>query len=146
MKFEILFNPSQESLEPIDQGFHQFNLAHLGEEVISTYHRVLITVSDDLGTVIGGIHGEMYWDWLHIHTLWIAEEYRGAGIGSDLLKQLEEIALTKGFNGSHTETTDYQALGFYLKHGYEVFGQLEGKPKGVTWYFIRKLLIEHQTI
>jgi GNAT superfamily N-acetyltransferase len=140
MNYETLFNPSRQDLEPIDQGFHQFNLAHLGEEVISKYHQVLITARDGIGQAIGGIHGEMYWDWLHIHTLWVTEEHRGAGIGGELLRQIEEVAISKGYLGSHTETTDYQALGFYLKQGYEIFGQLDGKPKGVTWYYIRKPL------
>ena len=140
MEFETIFNPSQENLNPVDEGFHQVNLAHLGEEEIAKYHRVLITVKDVSERVIGGIHGEMYWDWLHIHTLWLTEEHRGAGVGSELLRQLEDIARSKGYVGSHAETTDYQALDFYLKHGYRVFGELEGKPRGVTWYYIRKSL------
>jgi hypothetical protein len=49
--------------------------------------------------------------------------------------------MSKGFLGSHTETADFQALDFYLKSGYEVFGKLEGKPKGTTWYFIKKVLV-----
>jgi ribosomal protein S18 acetylase RimI-like enzyme len=138
LNYQTLFNPSRQDLEPIDEGFHQFNLAHLGEDVISRYHRVLITAKDKTNQVIGGIHGEMYWDWLHIQTLWLDEEHRGEGIGSELLRQLEEIAQAKGYVGSHTETTNYQALDFYLKHGYQVFGTLEGKPKGVTWYYVRK--------
>jgi hypothetical protein len=38
----------------------------------------------------------------------------------------------------HLETTSFQALDFYLKNGYEVFGQLEGKPAGHTWYYLKK--------
>jgi hypothetical protein len=40
-----------------------------------------------------------------------------------------------GFHGCHLEATSIQALDFYLEHGYEVFGALEGKPAGSTWYF-----------
>ena len=141
MNYETVFNPSEEIIAPIDKGFHEFNLAHLGEEIFSNFHRVLVTVRKDNGEVIGGIHGEMLSDWLHIKALWVAEKYLGAGIGRELLKQIEEAAMSKGFFGSHTETTDFQALDFYLKNGFEVFGELEGKPEGTTWYFIKKALV-----
>jgi ribosomal protein S18 acetylase RimI-like enzyme len=142
MNFETVFNPSQESLAPIDRGLHEFNLSRLGQEIIFNYHKVLVTARDEDGTLIGGIHGEMFSDWLHIDTLWVDEKHRGRGIGSSLLKQIEKAAVSNGFSGGHTETTSYQALGFYLKHGYEVFGELEGKPAGSTWYYIKKRLAQ----
>jgi hypothetical protein len=58
-----------------------------------------------------------------------------------LLKQIEAEAIAKGFHGSHLETTDFQAVDFYLQNDYEVFGELEGKPKGYTWYYMKKILI-----
>jgi GNAT superfamily N-acetyltransferase len=90
--------------------------------------------------VIGGIHGEIFYDWLHIDTFWVDETHRGQGIGTRLLAQIEETALGKGCHGSHLETIDFQALGFYLKNRYAVFGQLEDKPKGSTWYYLKKKL------
>jgi ribosomal protein S18 acetylase RimI-like enzyme len=138
MKYKTTIDPPKESIALIDRGLHEFNLAILGEEIISDYSRVLVTAKNEIGEVIGGIHGEMYWDWLHIDTLWVDEDSRGAGIGSELLRQIEHEAKSKSICGSHTETTDFQALDFYLKNGYEVFGELEGKPEGTTWYFIKK--------
>jgi ribosomal protein S18 acetylase RimI-like enzyme len=73
--------------------------------------------------------------------LWVNEKYRGQGIGSDLLKEIEAAAMTKGFYGSHLETTDFQAAEFYRKNGYEVFGELEGKPEGHTWFYMKKRLV-----
>ena len=129
---ETIFDPSQENLAIVNQGLHAFNLAQLGEEIVSTYFKVLIIAKDRDGTVVGGAHGEMYWEWLHIDTLWVAEQHRGRGIGSDLLKQIEAAAISKGFYGIHLETTDFQAVEFYRKNGYKIFGELEGKPKGHT--------------
>ncbi|HEY3138703.1 MAG TPA: GNAT family N-acetyltransferase, partial [Blastocatellia bacterium] len=36
------------------------------------------------------------------------------------------------------DTYDFQALGFYQKRGYEVFGLLEGFPTGYRRYFLQK--------
>jgi GNAT superfamily N-acetyltransferase len=138
--YTTIFNPADEDLAVIDRGLHAYNLAHLGEEVIYHYHKVAILARDARGTVIGGIHGELAWTWLHIDTLWVDEDHRGAGVGSDLLARLEAAALVKGFYGAHLETTNFQARDFYLHHGYEVFGELEGKPEGVTWYYMKKRL------
>ena len=143
MKYKTIPDPPKESIAQIDRGLHEFNLANLGEEIISEYSRVLVTAQNEIGEVVGGIHGEMYWDWLHIDTLWVDESARGAGIGSELLREIEAEAKARGICGSHTETTDFQAIGFYLKNGYEVFGELEGKPEGTTWYFIKKALDEN---
>jgi len=137
---ETLFDPSLENLSIVNQGLHAFNLAQLGEEIISIYFKVLVIAKDQEGSIIGGIHGELYWEWLHIDTLWVDEQYREQGIGSDLLKQIEASAVSKGFYGCHLETTDFQAMEFYRKNGYEIFGELDGKPKGHTWFYMKKRL------
>lgn len=140
VRYETALNPLQEQLAPIDQGLHEYNLAQLGEEVIYNYHKVLVTARDESGRLVGGIHGEMFSDWLHIDTIWVEEQQRGHGIGSGLLRKIEQAASSNGFFGSHTETTSFQALDFYLSNGYQVFGELEGKPAGSTWYYLKKNL------
>ncbi len=108
--------------------------------MIYDYHRVGIFAKDEVGTVIGGIHGELCWGWLYIKSLWVEKSHRGQGIGKELLQLIEEAAVSRGFFGSHLETTGFQALDFYLAQGYEVFGELEGKPVGSTWYYLKKNL------
>jgi GNAT superfamily N-acetyltransferase len=136
--YETMVDPPQEALAVINRGLHAFNLARLGEDVIYNYARVAVLARDAHDDVIGGIHGELVWEWLYIQTLWVDEAHRGDGIGSQLLSRLEAMALSRGFSKSHLETTDFQALDFYLKHGYEIFGELDGKPAGSTWYYIKK--------
>lgn len=138
MNYQTIFEPEPEDLRAIEQGLHAYNLAHLGAEVLYDYHRLAVVARDERGEVIGGIHGELVWEWLYIQSLWVDEGRRGQGIGSRLLATIEAAAVAKGFFRSHLETTDFQALDFYLRHGYEVFGRLEGKPAGVTWYYIKK--------
>ena len=139
LTYETAFDPPQESLAPIEQGLHEFNLSHLGK-VIHNYYRVAIFARDKNQTIIGGVHGELVWEWLYINTLWVEEKHRGQGIGTRLLQAIEDAAILKGFYKSHLETTNFQALGFNLNKGYEVFGELEGKPTGSTWYYLKKTL------
>jgi ribosomal protein S18 acetylase RimI-like enzyme len=134
----VVFDPTPEDLRAIDRGLHEYNVAHLGQEVVLNYQRVAVLACDEQGDVMGGIHGGLVWEWLHIQSLWVAEGHRGRGIGSSLVASIERTAISRGFFHSHLETTDFQALGFYLKNGYEIFGELEGKPAGATWYYLKK--------
>ena len=136
--YDVILDPPAEDVEAIDRGLHAYNLAHLGEDVIYDYHPLAVVVRDEEGAVVGGVHGELCWGWLYIKTMWVAEDYRGRGIGTHLLAQLESVAVARGFHQAHLETTDFQALAFYLKNGYEVFGRLPNKPLGHTWYYLNK--------
>lgn len=138
--YDTLVKVTDEDLSPIDQGLHDYNVAHIGPEIVYDYHRIAVIARDAEGHLVGGIHGELVWQWLHIDTLWVEETHRKQGIGSTLLSRLEDAAVARGFFGAHLETTSFQALDFYRHHGYEVFGTLEGKPEGVTWYYMKKLL------
>ena len=144
-QYNVAFDPPSETLDPIEQGLHAFNLACLGEEIIRNYHRVAVVARDDHGQIVGGIDGELCWDWLYIRTMWVAEKHRGQGIGSRLLAEIQAAALSKGIERAHLETTDFQALSFYLKNGYVIFGELHGKPAGHTWYYLKKELGRMQT-
>jgi GNAT superfamily N-acetyltransferase len=136
--YETLFDPEQADVAPVERGLHEYNLAHLGPDVLYNYHRLAILARDEGGDVIGGIHGELVWEWLYIQSLWVEENQRGHGIGRRLLVAIEQAAVAHGFPHSHLETTDFQALDFYRKQGYQVFGELEGKPAGTTWYYMKK--------
>ena len=37
-------------------------------------------------------------------------------------------------HGNGANGTIFQAIDFYLNRGYTLFGELEGKPAGSTWY------------
>jgi len=138
IKYETIFDPQQEDLKRIDRGLHEFDASFLGESVIMDYDKLAVFARDEEGNVIGGLHGELVWEWFYIKTMWVEDDYRGYAIGTRLLSMAEEAAASRGFHKVHLETTGFQALGFYLKNGYEVFGKLEGKPTGTTWYFLKK--------
>jgi GNAT superfamily N-acetyltransferase len=133
VRFESTFDPRQEDIDTIDRGLAEYNRARVGW----SYERIAIYARDNEGAIVGGLVGEIFWDWLHVATLWIDDAYRGRDVGTELLRRAEEMALSRGITRSHVETTSFQAPGFYAKNGYEVYGQFE-KPVGHTWYYLKK--------
>ena len=120
--FETTLNQADEVLAPIERGLHEYNLSVLGLEVIYNYAKVAITARNDAGQIAGGIIGEFIWGWLHIQTLWVAQEQRGRDIGSELLRRIQQVARERGVHQCTLETTSFQARDFYLKNGFEIVG------------------------
>lgn len=71
-------------------------------------------------------------------VLWIDEKYRHLGYGSKLIKKVENDAIEQGYHLAHLDTFDFQAKEFYLKQGYDVFGELENCPEGHKRFYLRK--------
>ncbi len=140
--FETNLNATRNEIDPINDGLYEYNASKLAADIPREYFRFTVSVKDDAGKVVGGVVAEGYWDWLHVETLWLSEAYRGQDIGTRLLIEAEDIARDKGLHHAQLETTSFQALGFYQKHGYTIFGTLDNKPPGVTWYYLRKDLYQ----
>jgi len=138
IRSEIILNPDSEALDAIGHGLHAHNASHIGEEIYSHDVELAILARNQAGEIIGGVCGEIHWSWLHVHMLHVDAAYRGQGIGSQLLVELEDEARNRGMIGSHVETTSFQARGFYEKQSYTVFGTLESKPVGHDWYYLSK--------
>ena len=129
--------PQDDDIEALRTGLTKFNESFTGavfRETISSF------VKDDSGKIVGGILGEINWNWMHIQGLWIDESVRNDGWGLKILSQMEEYALSKTTTNIRLETTTFQALGFYVKVGYSVFGELSNMPDGHTSYFLQKQL------
>ncbi len=135
--YETTLNPTADVTDLIERGLHEYNLSVLGPEVIYNYAKIAITAWGDDGQVAGGIIGEFIWGWLHIQTLWVAQEQRGRDIGSELLKRIQQVARERSVHQCTLETTSFQARDFYLKNGFEIVGAVEGKPAGHTWYYMK---------
>jgi GNAT superfamily N-acetyltransferase len=97
-----------------------------------------LLLKDEEGATIGGLWGRSAYEWLFVELLFVPEELRGSGAGSRLMKQAEEIARERGCTGVWLDTFAFQALGFYQKLGYTVFGELKDHPRGVSQYWLQK--------
>ena len=77
---------------------------------------------------------------LYIDRLWINEQYIKKGLGSILLKEVENIAKEKGCYLSHLKISDDEKRDLYIKSGYEVFGVIDDYQVDYREYLMKKVL------
>lgn len=118
----------------------EFNSSKVPFHKEKIFEDASLFVTDDNNKIIGGVLANLIMDSsLSIHVLWIEENFRHQKIGSQLLSKLEQNAILAGAHMAHLDTFDFQALEFYQKNGYEIFGVLEGSPcQGHKRYYMRK--------
>ena len=105
------------------------------DEYLEADYNFLVYVNDNL---IGGAIGFIRYKWYFLDLLYVDEKYRGKGIGSKLIHEVEKIAKEKNLIGVRIETWDFQAREFYEKNGYEVYATFEDCPPGTIDNFLRK--------
>lgn len=132
-------SPASADTEAIRKGLERFNESHVGE---SKWEPFSVFIRDDDNTIVGGLVGGTYWGWLYVELLWIAEAARHHGYGSQLLAMAEARAIERGCAYAHLDTMSFQALPFYERHGYSVFGVLDDVPagSGERRFWLRKTL------
>lgn len=121
----------------IGQGIQDYNTQQAGED--RGQNLCFVLQAPDL-EIVGGVIGATYWDWLYINLMWIKEELRGRGYGHRLLTLAEDEARQRGARNAYLDTFSFQAPGFYERHGYQVFGELDDFPAGHQRYFLTKQL------
>lgn len=92
------------------------------------------------GVMAGALVGATWWQWFYVELMFVIPELRRQGHGSDLLEQAEFEAQQRGARNAYLETHDFQGVGFYKKHGYQVFGELDDFPVGHRLCFMKKEL------
>jgi len=125
----------------IEDALYTFNLKHFPVDLRGRYEEINLLVKDENGIVRGGLLAEVCWNWLEIHVLIIDEDIRKSGFGTKLLLEIEKIALEKECDFIKVDTLSFQALGFYEKNGYKVFGSLDNVGRDYKHYYLKKDLI-----
>jgi ribosomal protein S18 acetylase RimI-like enzyme len=96
---------------------------------------------DDQGHVIGGAAAEFHWNALHVSLLGVSKEFRIKGVGSKLIKRIEQEARANQCDMVLLETMSYQAPLFYQKLGFQIIGRIGDYPaKGECQYILQKML------
>jgi ribosomal protein S18 acetylase RimI-like enzyme len=106
-------------------GLSAYNAARVGPR---RSEPLAISLRDESGAIVGGLIGEMKWQWLHVDLLWIDEAHRGKGHGEALVASAERAAREHGARGVYLATMSIQAPDFYPKLGYKEYGRLEDYP------------------
>ncbi len=129
---------SAEDTRAVFAGLLAFNQAASGDALDD--QPVNRVIHDATGRMVAGIAADVCGGWLMVHALWVDASQRGQGLGQALLADAEQQARTLGAHAVTLDTFSWQAEGFYLKQGYEVFGRLQDFPPGHQRLYLRKRL------
>ena len=138
-RIELTLTPRPADVDVVLAGMRSYELSvlpHLPDE--SEDVAVYAFARSDDGAVIGGIRAIVFWDGVEIDTLWVDAAARRSGIGSSLLKAVEDDARARGAVVAHLKTV--MAKEFYERLGYTVFGVLEDRPIGTLLFHMKKRL------
>ena len=114
-----------------------YNAAEAGEP---GYRPLVLSVRDARGRLVGGLTGDLYWNALYIHLLWLKPSARGEGLGTRLMQAAERHARRARKELISLSTYSFQAPAFYRRLGYRSIGRIAGYPRGATRYFLVKRL------
>ena len=140
IEYEIVDGTDEDAEYISDQLDYGFNAKHLriAEHGYIKINRKLINKDGKVvAAIMAGVSDiDIGWIW----KIWVDEEYRHQGLGTLLLKHFEKVAKQKGATVITTEEIFDWNVGFFLKSGYKVTGELQDFPKGHTYYLIEKIL------
>ena len=97
-------------------------------------------VEDEHGEIMAGLVAETFGNWLEIEYLFVKEDLRGQGIGSQLLQRAESEAKMRNCRFAFVNTYQFQAPAFYQKQGYKEVFRLQDYPYiGQRYYYQKNL-------
>ena len=97
-------------------------------------------VHDAEGAVAGMAAGYSWGGVSELKQMWVREDLRGTGQGDALLVSFIDEARSRGCAVLWVMTYDFQAPGFYRRHGFEPVAELGPWPKGHKQYFLKLML------
>ncbi len=131
-------NPPPADLTFISEALDGFNIERTG---IDDRRPLAVLVRDPgTGQAIGGLVGRTSLGLLFIDLFFLPPELRGAGLGSEILRQAEHEARTRGCRTAVLYTISFQAPGFYRNHGWRPLGEVICDPPGTSRIFMTKEL------
>lgn len=75
--------------------------------------------------IVAGGRGNVFLGALEVRGLWVDDSLRGEGIGTELLRAIEQEARKRGASKAMLYTYSWQAEAFYERHGYREFGRFD---------------------
>ena len=140
IEYELLDGSKEDAEYICDQLDEGYNKEHL--EIKHDYIKINRKLINQDGKVVAAIMAgvteiDTGWIW----KIWVDEDYRLQGLGTLLLKHFEKKAKEKGATKIISEEIYDWNVGFFVKAGYQVAGELKDLPKGHTFYIVEKDLL-----
>jgi GNAT superfamily N-acetyltransferase len=135
--YPIETDPDPKDVQFLDDQITDFNFAATG---IYDGELLSIFLHNKNNEIMAGIYG---WTWggtCEIRYLWVHADWRGKGIGRELLVQAEAEAIRRGCHQIVLDTHSFQAPGFYTRLGYQIIGAHQDYPTGHQAFYLEKKL------
>ena len=89
--------------------------------------------------VVGILNAFTAYSEVYIDDMWVHSKHRSKGYGKQLIEELENNFIGKGFNNINLVTSEFQAPEFYMKCGFELeFTRKNLKhPKLTKFFFVK---------
>lgn len=136
MNFEIPKTPDQQVNDYIIHETRKYNSSFVPND----FQPLAVYCRNEDNNIVGGLTGKTYWNYLEIEFLWVHEQVRDKGVGSRVITLAEDEAKLRKCDYAMLDTYDFQALEFYLKQGYTVFGQLDNYCSKYSRHYLKKNL------
>lgn len=139
MFYDIHFesNPTQNDVQVLNNGIMEWAKQKKGMDQLEFF---AFFIRDEAGKIVGGCAGSKMYGALYIDSLWVAEQLRGQGYGTQLMQSAEKLAKNNKCHFMTVNTMDWEALDFYKKLGFYVEFERKGYDKNSIFYFLRKNL------
>jgi GNAT superfamily N-acetyltransferase len=128
--------PGADDVAVLWDGLTEFNRQAVG--YVDSRALAVLTRDPETGRVIGGLSGRTSMGLFFLDLFYLPPEMRGSGLGSEILRQAEDEARARGCRSAVLYSINFQAPGFYQKHGWQVFGEVPCDPPGTSRVFLRK--------
>ncbi|HVY63426.1 MAG TPA: GNAT family N-acetyltransferase [Gammaproteobacteria bacterium] len=115
----------------------EFNAEATGYHDAESYSAVL---RDETDEICAGISGFTWGGCCYVSYLWVRETLRGTGLGSALLRTVEQHARGKRCRLVLLSSHDFQAPDFYVRLGYEPIARIADYPVGHVDVLLAKRL------
>lgn len=138
LKFIFTKNPKLRDMDVLTAGLSSYANEKKGLEPAEPFAFFL---KDESEKIYGGCNGVLFYGFMYLDQLWVDQSLRGQGIGSELMKKVEEYASEKKCAMITLNTMDWEALEFYKIFGFKVDFSRTGLKNDSTLYYLSKKLM-----
>lgn len=142
--FSIRDDPTGQEMDRVQNAIEEDKRVQTHGEVDQPGIEIALALKDSQGYVQGGVIASTIFRVMHLEVLWVSDDLRGKGYGSQLVLAAEQIGFAHGCITSQTWTFSFQGPQFYPTIGYLPLGIYDGYPGGITEHVFMKRLASDQ--
>lgn len=139
---KIVRSDDNSKIRAIELAVFRFEAEHgVGERLKAQYTRFLAGAKNNAplgvfalvnGVLVGGLTYHLHNDWVFIHCGYVSEQYRGTGVYSAIMSNLETHAKAFGLSGLMVSTYTFESPEIYEHMGFLRGCVLTNCPEGNT--------------